>query len=139
MQERAFTVVELITVVTVLGILAGIAIVSYGSWRLNVAQKEVSSGISQLQAQMEDALTFENQYPAEIPDGFKASPSDTTTTTRGTVEFTIKTDDTPPEGESYCARVRSTTVTGTDTDLYIRLPDNPTPVYPNPGGDCTGI
>ena len=58
-----FTVVELIIVVVVIGILAAITIVSYGTWRVSVARTEVTSDLQNVYAGMEDARNRLNAYP----------------------------------------------------------------------------
>jgi len=77
--KPAFTIVELIVVIVVLGILAGIVIAGYGNWRTSVAKKAVQSDLQMVAAAMEGAKNFENGYPTSLPSSFKASSNVTIT------------------------------------------------------------
>jgi len=83
MNKRAsqgFTIVELIIVVIVIGIIASLAIISYGSWRTNVAEKQAKSDLTQVSAAMESARGFGTVgYPTSIPSTFTASSGITMT------------------------------------------------------------
>ena len=69
----AFTIVELIVVISVIAILAGITLVSYGAWRNSTTTSSVKSDLAQAASTMESARTFSNSYPAAIPSTFAAS------------------------------------------------------------------
>lgn len=73
-NQRAFTIVELIVTIAVIGILASLAVVGYGSYRTNVAVTEVKHDLNGVQAAMDSGLSFDNQFPLGIPRGFKSSP-----------------------------------------------------------------
>jgi prepilin-type N-terminal cleavage/methylation domain-containing protein len=75
MKHKGFTVVELIIVVVVIGILAGITVVGYGAWRERAAKTEVSSDLRNAALAMNNYRNFDNEYPSDkkIPDSFKAS------------------------------------------------------------------
>ena len=75
-RNRGFTMVEIVIVVVVIGILAGITIVSYGSWRKNIAEGQVKSDLSGVASAMEGARNFGSTYPTSLPTNFK--PSTTT-------------------------------------------------------------
>jgi prepilin-type N-terminal cleavage/methylation domain-containing protein len=74
-NRRGFTIVELSVVMVVLGILAGIVIVSVGSWRTSAARKEVQSDLNGVVAGMNSARNFNNGYPSSLPGSFTASPN----------------------------------------------------------------
>lgn len=61
--STAFTIVELIIVITLIGILATISVIGLGSWRTHVAETEVKSDITNLQTGMEDARNRINGFP----------------------------------------------------------------------------
>ncbi len=63
MRQSAFTVVELIIVVIVIGLLVTMATVGYGAWRDNVARAEVESDLRNVYAAMEDARNWSEGYP----------------------------------------------------------------------------
>lgn len=68
-NSSAFSIVELIIVIAVIGILASIAVVSYGAWRDNIAETEVKSNLTSVQAEMENVKNFTNEYPTTPAPG----------------------------------------------------------------------
>lgn len=84
-------------VIFVIGVLAGIAIVSYGAWRTRTAQNEVSSDLNSYAAAMESARNFGVGYPATTPTSFTASPN---------VTIFLKTS----TSTAYCVQATSTVV-----------------------------
>ena len=77
----AFTIVELIVVISVIGILAGVTLVSYGSWRTSVATSSVKSDLTHAASAMESSRSFGNGYSATLPTTFTSSSGDTMTLT----------------------------------------------------------
>ncbi|HEY1085247.1 MAG TPA: prepilin-type N-terminal cleavage/methylation domain-containing protein [Candidatus Saccharimonadales bacterium] len=61
-----FTVVELLVVIVVVGILAGVTIISYGSWQHNTANTSVKSDIQQATAGLSSYKNFKNTYPPNL-------------------------------------------------------------------------
>ena len=82
-QQRhgnGFTLIEVLVVVVIIGILAGISIVSYGSWRKDTAMTQLQSDLKQAAAAMENSRNFsETGYPITIPTTFAASKDITLT------------------------------------------------------------
>ncbi len=72
-QITGFTVIELIVVIVVIGILAGISIVSYGAWRHSATAASVKSDLNNVISAMESARTFNNSYPSTLPSSVVAS------------------------------------------------------------------
>ena len=72
-QITGFTVIELIVVIVVIGILAGISIVSYGAWRHSATAASVKSDLNNVISAMESARTFDNSYPSTLPSSVVAS------------------------------------------------------------------
>lgn len=70
---NGFTLVELIIVIVVVGILAGMSVVSYGSWRVSIAQKEVQSDLQLAASAMENSKNFMTGYPTALPSTFRSS------------------------------------------------------------------
>lgn len=89
-SRSAFTIVELIVVIAVVGILAGIILVSYGAWRSTVATSSLKSDLEQVASVIESSRTFDNSYPLSIPASFSPSSGNTITLTiPGTKSFCI--------------------------------------------------
>jgi len=90
-HTKGFTIVELIVVVTVIAILAGISVIGYGTWRKDVTQKQLSSDLVQAASAMESAKNFGTGYPSAIPTSFSASDDVTVSYSRGnTKSFCIQ-------------------------------------------------
>ena len=79
--QSAFTIVELIVVISVIGILAGVVLVSYGSWQTSVATASVKSDLQHAASAMESSRSFGNTYSATLPTTFTSSSGDTMTLT----------------------------------------------------------
>ena len=119
-QKAGFTIVELIAVILVIGILASIAIVGFGSWRNNVAASEIKSSLLGAVAAMEDARNFgEDGYPTAIPLSFKSSETAKVTYFEG-------------DAKSYCLEGRSTVAT--KLYFFIKSDDKNNVLQ----GTCTG-
>lgn len=77
--RSGFTVVEVVVMVSVIGILASIVIIGLSNWRMMSARNEVRSDLSNLAASMESARNFGGGYPTSLPATFKNSPTVTVT------------------------------------------------------------
>jgi len=87
---QGFTIVELVVVISIIGILSTIVVFSYGSWRQSTVVAQLKSDLNGLAASMEDARNFGNSYPATYPNS-TFRPSEGVTITGGS-----------PDGVSYC-------------------------------------
>lgn len=130
-HTSGFTLVELILVIVVIGILAAITIVGFGSWRTRTAETEVKSDASNLQAGMEDARNRSNTYPV-FSVGTKF---DGTNTTKDIFSQSKYVEATYREGNStyFCIDVQSKSVTTVQMFLDTRG-GNTTPQK----GSCLG-
>lgn len=73
-RRAAFTVVELISIVVVVAILAMIMYFGYGSWQHNLADKTVQHDGSEASASLEMYRNSQNYYPSNLAGtGFAAS------------------------------------------------------------------
>jgi|GEM_PF-3130787 len=78
--DRGFTIVELVVVISIIGILSTIVVFSYGGWRQSTVVAQLKSDLNGLVASMEDARNFSNSYPSTYPSStFKASKGVTIT------------------------------------------------------------
>jgi len=82
-KNKAFTIVELLIVVAILGILASLTIVAYGSWQNRVAKAEVESTLKMAGAAMDTERNFKNAYPTALPTTYKAATGVTVTYASG--------------------------------------------------------
>ena len=102
MNKRGFTLVELMVVIVVIAILAGIVVLSYSGWRTETAQNEVQNDLKAAATAMENYKNFNNGYPATLSTiGSSFTPSqNVTVVTSGT-----------PTTTYYCLKGSSTAVT----------------------------
>ena len=75
-SHQGFTVVELIVVVVVIAILAGIVILAYGSWRDSVSETAVKSDLQGVATAMDvESNATEGGFPLSLPNSFTPSDS----------------------------------------------------------------
>lgn len=90
LKPRGFTLVELMIVIAVLAIIAGITVIGYGKWQESLAAKTVQSDLQILASAMESAKNFGSDYPSTIPNTFTPSASTVVEmTTQPTGQFCI--------------------------------------------------
>jgi prepilin-type N-terminal cleavage/methylation domain-containing protein len=95
---RAFTIIELLVSITIIGILASISIVSYSNWQTSVISAQLKSDLNGVASAMENARTFGNVYPLSIPATFK--PSQNVTLAGGSID----------SGKTYCIDASSSKI-----------------------------
>ncbi|NCO10441.1 type II secretion system protein [Candidatus Saccharibacteria bacterium] len=61
--HSAFTIVELLAAVVVIGILATVSVVGYGAWQNNIAETQLKSDINGVRAAMDNAKNWGENYP----------------------------------------------------------------------------
>lgn len=66
-SNAGFTLVEIIVVIVIIAVLAGITIVGYGAWRNSVLTSEVKSTLGTAASSMENSRNFEETYPSALP------------------------------------------------------------------------
>jgi len=94
-NKEGFTVVELVVVIIVIGILAAVSIIGYGSWRKQTATVQVQGDLNSVIAAMESARNFSSGYPTSVP---------TTSNTSGASTLTYISGD----SKSFCIEAQST-------------------------------
>lgn len=105
-NTTGFTIVEMMVIVVIIGILAGLSAFGYRGWQSGLSQREVQSDLKMASTAMENAKNFGNGYPTSIPDGLNTSDEVTLTYVGG-------------NSQSYCIEARSTRVTSV---VYHQLP-----------------
>jgi len=118
-RSSAFTIVELIVVIAVIGILATISIISYNGWRTNTVTNQLKSDLTNAAAAMERDRSFGEGYPTALPSNFNPSEGVTISYSAG-------------DARSYCL---DGVVAGTSIALYI---DNQTSSSGPQEGTCSG-
>ena len=78
-KNKAFTLVEILVIIVVIGILSTIVIVAVGNWRKSTAETEVNNDLTNLANAMNSERNFNDGYPYAIPPSFTASPDVTVT------------------------------------------------------------
>lgn len=73
--SRGFTIVEMVIIITVLAILAAIAIIGYGAWRQSIAKTSVQSDLQHATNGLKSYQNFKNDYPPNL-GGVDFAPSD---------------------------------------------------------------
>jgi prepilin-type N-terminal cleavage/methylation domain-containing protein len=71
--HSGFTIIELIVVIVIIGILAGISIVSYGAWRHSATSAKVKSDLTSVISAMDSYRTYNNVYSTTVPSSVVAS------------------------------------------------------------------
>lgn len=71
--SKAFSIVELIVVIAIIGIVAALSVFGYGTWRDSTDRSTIKSDLSGVVGAMENARNFDNQYPTTVPTSFNAS------------------------------------------------------------------
>lgn len=104
-HSKGFTIVELIVVIAVVAILAGLTVVGYGAWRNSVISSAIKTELQNAAAAMEDARTFGgNGYPADVSEVFTDSED---------IQLTGGSED----DETYC--IEGTSLSNLSIRFYI--------------------
>lgn len=74
LKTRAFTLIEVIVVISIIGMVTSISVISYGNWNKTLAVNMVKNDLTNIANALEGARTFGSAYPETLPVSFKASP-----------------------------------------------------------------
>lgn len=85
--RNGFTLVELMIVIVVIAILAGIVLLSYSNWRQDTAETVVQNDLINATTAMHNAANFANQYPSSLPSSFTPSDSASVTVQSSTTTY----------------------------------------------------
>ena len=114
-RRDAFTIVELIVVISVIGVLSAIIIVSYNGWQTSTRTAQVKTDLNAAAAAMESAVNFTNGvssgYPSSIPGSFVGN-SDVTVTP------------VPMDASSYCLNGESDLDSNIKFYIYSKTKEN---------------
>jgi prepilin-type N-terminal cleavage/methylation domain-containing protein len=66
LQSKGFTLIEVITVLVILGILSGVTMVGYGSWQQRAADDQVRSELSTAMNGASNYKNFNGSYPTSL-------------------------------------------------------------------------
>ncbi len=104
-----FTLVELLVVISVIGVLSGFIIVGYSNWSKSLIVTQLKSDLSGAAAAMENTRNFQNYYPTSIPEStFKPSQD---------VDISVSSD-----GEVYC--IGAISLKDSSLNFFIMNGDN---------------
>ncbi len=101
-DQRGVTLIELMTVVVVLAILASIAVPSYRAYLLRANRSDAKSALMQLQAVQEKFYLQNNAYTDKVTDAPPAGLGMSGTTTHGYYQITVPA--LGAGGQSYTAQ-----------------------------------
>ncbi|MFZ2125813.1 MAG: prepilin-type N-terminal cleavage/methylation domain-containing protein [Candidatus Saccharimonadales bacterium] len=93
-KSRGFTLIELIIVVVIIGILAGLVLLGYGSWRQTAITTQMKLDLNSAATAMINTQSTGGKYPETIPSTF--TPSEDITLIGGS-----------NDGETYCIEATS--------------------------------
>lgn len=100
MLRKGFTIIELLVIIVVISILAGMSLVTYGTWRERTAKTEVWSDLKNVALTMNNYRNFNNTYPTTLAvAGFMNSKN---------VEITTAIINQGSYVGQYCVQARST-------------------------------
>lgn len=78
-KRLGFTLVELLIIISVLGILVTLVVFAVNGWRSRTATTEVTTTLNSVAAAMKDSRNFNNAYPTSIPSGSSLNANVTVT------------------------------------------------------------
>lgn len=91
---NGFTIIELIVIISVIGVLASIVVISYNNWKQTAAVAQLKSDLNGAATAMENARIFGSAgYPSDVNNLTSFRPSDGVTITGGSVD-----------SKTYCIR-----------------------------------
>lgn len=116
---KAFTMIELIVVLSVVSILVGITAVAYTGWRSRLAQTQIKNDLIQITSAMDSAKIFSTGYPTTLPTSY--------TPTTGTTLTLVSSS-----GDDFCIDAKNTS---NSLNYYVR---NSTNKNSPQSGSCLG-
>ena len=99
-RQRGVTLIELLTVIVVLGILASIAVPCYRNYLIRAQRTEATTALLQLQAAQEKFYLQNNEYTDQVAAAPPAGLGLMATTERGFYDIAVALG---PDNQSYTA------------------------------------
>lgn len=110
-EARAFTIVELVVIIAVIGILVTVGYFGFSTWRDRVAETELKSDLNAVAAAMESARNWGKGFP-ELSDGATFDGSDPATKDLFTQSSNVILTYYEGDGKNFCidavSKARST-------------------------------
>jgi len=103
-RQSGFTIVELVVVIAVIGILAGITIVGYGNWRQRATENTLKNDLNGASSAMDSSRNFGSDYPATIPSTFSPSDNVSMTVKSGGGVFCLEATSSEAPGVTYSVK-----------------------------------
>lgn len=113
----AFTLIEIIVIMAVVGILLSITILGFGYWRTNVARTELNSDLLNVKAGMEDARNRNSAYPTFTAGTEFNGTNSTKTIFKQSKNVTIRYRS--GNANTYCIDAQSNSVSS--VTMYINM------------------
>ena len=112
-MKRGFTIVEILVVIVLIALLAGITYAGVRDWRGRAVKSEVKSDLQNAANALDSTRNFNNGYPASLSTaGFRSSDNVTLT-------YGLRSDG------SYCLNGSSTTRTTVKYNIDSRVSKTP--------------
>lgn len=75
-RSRGYTIIEILVIVVVLGIMATILLIGYGTWQRSIAVGSIQSDLTQAAVGLKNYRNFHNNYPPNLAGiNFAGSPN----------------------------------------------------------------
>lgn len=140
-REKGFTLIEILVVMTIMGILASVGLANFRSSQIKARDVKRKSDLSEVQRGLEMYYNDYGAYPAENQGKIKVSGdvlvwgSDSMEDSKGTIYINILPND-PTGNPEYCYSVSDT---GSYYKLYAKLENDLDPKKLNPLRSCNSL